>query len=80
MISIYGRVLSAIEKTLWELVEKYQDIRKSLWNLVKGQKRNTAKLERIGAAVEWRWGLEEENKKKKSRDDEKGFENSSGES
>jgi len=30
--------------------------------------------------VEWRWGLEEENKKEKSRDDEEGSEDGSGES
>lgn len=29
-----------------------------------------AQLERIRAIVEWRWGLEGENKKEKSRDDE----------
>jgi len=36
MISTYSRVLSAIEKALQELVEEYQGIRKSLWNLVEG--------------------------------------------
>jgi len=29
-------------------------------------------LERIGAAMEWRWGLEGENRKEESRDEEKG--------
>jgi len=52
MISTYGRILSAIEKALQKLVEEYRGIRKSLWNLVEGQKRNTAQLERIGAAME----------------------------
>ena len=30
MILTYGRILSAIEKTLWELVEKYQGV----WRLL----------------------------------------------
>ena len=42
MIPIYGRVLSAIEKALWKLVEKYGGVGKSLWNLVEGQERNIA--------------------------------------
>ena len=42
MIPTYGGVLSAIDKVLWELVEKYQGVRKSLWDLVEGQKRNMA--------------------------------------
>ena len=54
MIPTYGGVLSAIEKVLWELVEEYQEVRKSLWDLVEGQRRNTAQLERIGAAMERR--------------------------
>jgi len=54
MIPTYGRVLSAIEKTLWELVEKYQEVGKSFWDLMEGQERNMAQLERIGAAMEWR--------------------------
>ncbi len=37
-----------------------------------GQERNTAQLERIGATMEQRWGSEEENKKKESRDDKEG--------
>jgi len=61
MIPTYGGVLSAIKKALWELVEEYRGVGKSLWDLVEGQKRNTAQLERIGAAMEWRWGSEEEN-------------------
>ena len=36
MIPTYGRVLSAIEKVLWELMEEYQGVRKSLWDLVEG--------------------------------------------
>ena len=30
MIPTYGEVLSAIKKALWELVEKYQEVGKSL--------------------------------------------------
>jgi len=59
MIPIYSRVLSAIEKMLWELIEEYHDIRKSLWDLIEGQERNMAQLVRIEAAVEWRWSLKE---------------------
>jgi len=36
MIPTYSRVLSAIEKALWELVEEYQEVGKSLRDLVKG--------------------------------------------
>jgi len=36
MISTYGRVLSTIEKTLWELVEEYQGVGKSFQDLVEG--------------------------------------------
>ena len=42
MIPTYGRVLSVIEKALWELMEEYQEVGKSLQDLVEGQKRNTA--------------------------------------
>ena len=49
MISTYGGVLSAIEKILWELVEEYWGVGKSLQILVEGQERNMAQLERIGA-------------------------------
>jgi len=52
MILTYGRVLSTIEKAFQELVEEYWGVGKSLWNLVEGQKRNTAQLERIGAVIE----------------------------
>ena len=80
MISTYGRVLSAIKKTLRELVEEYWGVRKSLRNLVEGQKRNMAQLERIGAVMERRWSLEEEVRKEKSGDDAEGSEDGSGES
>ena len=36
MILIYGGILSAIEKALQELVEKYRGVGKSLWDLVEG--------------------------------------------
>jgi len=54
MIPTYGGVLSAIKKVLWELMKKYQEVGKSFWDLVEGQERNTAQLERIGAVMEWR--------------------------
>jgi len=47
--------------------------------LVEGQERNTAQLERIGAMMEQRWGLEEESGKE-SEDEEEGSEDGSGES
>jgi len=47
---------------------------------VEGQERNMAQLERIGAMMEQRWGLEGVVKKEESRDDVKGFEDGSGES
>ena len=71
MIPTYGGVLSAIEKALWELMEEYQGVGKSLWDLVEGQERSTAQLERIGATMEQRWGLEEESGKE-NRDEEEG--------
>ena len=83
MISIYGGVLSTIEKALQKLIKKYQSIGKSLQNLVEGQKRNIVQLERIGAAIEWRWSLKkglknnrEKNKNEKNRDEKKKSENS----
>ena len=79
MIPTYSKVLSAIEKALWELIEEYQGVRKSLRDLVEGQKRNMAQLERIGTAMEWRWGSEEESGKE-SRDEEKGSKDGPGES
>ena len=54
MISTYAGVLSAIEKALWELMEEYWEVRRSLQNLVEGQERNTAQLEKIGAVIEQR--------------------------
>jgi len=79
MIPTYGGVLSAIEKALRELVEEYRGVGKSLWDLVEGQERNTAQLERIGAAIERRWGLEGESGKE-SGDEEEGSEDGPGES
>jgi len=61
MIPTYGRVLSAIEKALQKFMEEYRGVRKSLRDLVEGQERNTAQLERIGAAMEWRWGSERDD-------------------
>ena len=75
MIPTYGGVLSAIEKALQELMEEYRGVGKSLWDLVEGQERNMAQLERIGATMERRWGSEEEN-----GDEEEGSEDSPGES
>jgi len=79
MISTYGGVLSAIEKALWELVEEYRGVGKSLWDLVEGQERNMAQLERIGAVMEQRWGLEEESRKENG-DEEEGSKDGPGES
>jgi len=47
---------------------------------VEGQKRNTAQLERIGATMEWRWGLKGESGKKENRVDSEGSEDGPGES
>ena len=80
MILTYGRVLSTIEKALQELVEEYWGVGKSLWNLVEGQKRNIAQLERIGAMIEQRWDSEGKNKKEENRDDERGSKDGPGES
>ena len=77
MIPTYGGVLSAIEKALRELVEEYWGVGKSLQDLVEGQKRNTAQLERIGAAMERRWGSEEESG---NGDKEEGSKDGPGES
>jgi len=74
MISTYGGVLSAIEKALQELVAEYRGVGKSLRDLVEGQKRNTAQLERIGATMEQRWGSEGESRKEESGDDVEGSE------
>ena len=54
MIPTYSGILSAIEKALWKLMEEYQEVRKSLWNLIEGQKKNTAQLERIRAVIKQR--------------------------
>ena len=54
MIPTYGGVLSAIEKALQELMEEYWGVGKSLQDLMEGQERNTAQLERIEAPMEWR--------------------------
>jgi len=80
MIPTYGGVLSAIEKALRELVAEYQGVGKSLWDLVEGQERNTAQLERIGAAMEQRWGSEGVSRKEESRDDAEGSEDGPRES
>ena len=80
MTPTYGGVLSAIKKALRVLVEEYQGVGKSLWNLVEGQVRNTAQLERIGAAIEWRWGSEEESGKEENGDEEEGSKDGPGES
>ena len=72
MISTYGGVLSAIEKALRELVEEYREVGKSLRDLVEGQERNTAQLERIGTTMEQRWGSEEESRKEKNGYDVEG--------
>jgi len=79
MILTYGGVLSAIEKALWELVEEYRGVGKFLQDLVEGQERNTAQLERIGAAMERRWGSEGESGKE-SGDEEEGSEDGPRES
>ena len=47
---------------------------------MKDQKRNMAQLERIGAAMEWRWGLEEKSGKEENGDDAEGSEDGPGES
>ena len=77
IIPTYDRVLSAIGKVFQDIVEEYWSIGKSLQDLVKGQKRNTAQLVRIGTIVEWKWGLKEdlqgdrkESENKENRDEE----------
>ena len=47
---------------------------------MEGQERNTAQLKRIGAAMEWRWGLKEESRKEENGDDAEGSEDGPGES
>jgi len=80
MISTYSEVLSAIEKALRELVEEYRGVGKSLRDLVEGQERNTAQLERIGAMMEQRWGSEGESGKEEDGDDTEGSEDGPRES
>ena len=80
MIPTYGRVLSAIKKALWELVEEYWGVGKSFRDLVEGQERNMAQLERIGATMERRWSLEGEVRKEENGDEEEGSEDGPGES
>ena len=75
MILTYGGVLSAIEKALWELVEKYQGVRRFLQDLVENKERNTVQLERIRTIIEWRWSSEEKNRKEESGDEEEGSKN-----
>jgi len=79
MIPTYGGVLSTIEEALRELVAEYRGVGKSLRDLVEGQERNMAQLERIGAAMEQRWGSEEESGKE-DRDEEEGSEDGPRES
>jgi len=80
MIPTYGGVLSAIKKALRELVEEYRGVGKSLRDLMEGQEKNTAQLERIGAAMERRWGSEGESGKEESGDDAEGSEDGPRES
>ena len=47
-------------------MEEYQGVGKSLQDLVEGQERNTAQLERIGAVMEQKWGLEGESRKEEN--------------
>jgi len=51
-------------------MKKYRGVGRSLWDLVEGQDRNMAQLERIGAAMEWRWGSEGEDRKEESGDND----------
>jgi len=80
MIPTYGRVLSAIKKALQELVEEYRGVEKFLRDLVEGQERNMAQLERIRAAMERRWGSEGKSRKEENGDDVEGSEDGPGES
>ena len=61
-------------------MEEYRGVGKSLRDLVEDQERNTAQLERIGAAMEWRWSSEGEVGKEESGDDVEGSEDGPGES
>ena len=55
-------------------MEEYRGVGKSLQDLVEGQERNTAQLERIGAMMEQRWDSEEESGKEENGDDVEGSE------
>ena len=61
-------------------MKEYRGVRKSLWDLVEGQEKNMAQLERIGAMMEQRWGSEEESRKEENRDEEEGSKDGPGES
>jgi len=61
-------------------MEEYQGVRKSFWDLVEGQERNMAQLEKIGATMEWRWGLKGESGKEENGDDAEGSEDGPRES
>ena len=61
-------------------MEEYRGVGKSLWDLVEGQERNTAQLERIGAVMERKWGSEGESGKEENEDDTEGSEDGPGES
>jgi len=61
-------------------MEEYQGVEKSFRDLVEGQKRNMAQLEKIGAAMEWRWGLKGESGKEENGDDAEGSEDGPRES
>jgi len=61
-------------------VEEYRGVGKSLWDLVEGQERNMAQLERIGATMELKWGSEGVVGKEESRDDIEGSEDGPRES
>ena len=52
MSPIYDRILSAIKKVLRELVKKYHSVGKFLWDLVKEQDCNIAKLARIQSIID----------------------------
>ena len=80
MIPTYSGVLNTIKKVLWELMEEYQGVGKSLWDLVESQERNMAQLERIGATIEQRWSLEREVGMEESGDNVKGSKDGPGES
>jgi len=61
-------------------MEEYQGVGKSFRDLVEGQERNMAQLERIEAAMEWRWGLKGESGKEENGDDAEGSEDGPRES